>query len=290
MAYFVLPRRDPTIVIEENMRMRKPMVSTGERAAFSAIFALTVACFAPNQAYGAPITCNSSIVADPSLAPPCTASRIGGTNDVQTGASSVVSGDDAVFTDFNHNSLLRSNGSGWSIWIDTGIIEGGTGSATISFLWSLDGFLQIWIPTPSPECTTNGVTADFSLRAMTDTGTPLLTSDSLDSCTQNATLDINRSGSFSLDVTYGVPFAFGLGLFAAADSAVADFSHTAFLTSIVLPAGASFSSGSGTVYSTATSTPVPEPSSMLLLGTGTALLAKRFRRGKYRRDFCEFFL
>jgi hypothetical protein len=92
--------------------------------------------------------------------------------------------------------------------------------------------------------------------------------------------------------TYGVTFSGGFKLNGSTgDSGPAigvpvssfvpasyNFLNTATITSIVLPAGATLLTGSGTIYPLQTATPVPEPSSLVFVTTGLAYIARRLKK------------
>ena len=196
------------------------------------------------------------------VAPPCTHSWVTTSGffirdgDATTGPSSATAtdgfgADSLASTDFNLTHLAATTTASTgprseSRFLDTFEVSGGAGTGTATFHWSLIGTLQQFTPPAVCDLFRDGV--DFSLgavsRSLAFTTLPLCTAE---------TRTINRSGSFAITFTYGVPFLQGLTLYAEAPNGLVNL--TARITTIDLPAGAILTSGSGTAYPVTASSP-----------------------------------
>jgi len=149
-----------------------------------------------------------------------------------------------------------------SEWLDTFTILGGSGSGDMIVNWSLDGVLT-------------GVQTSVFLGQLSGTGGS--TTQLFRSTGNNV---VNTSGSFDVPFTYGVSFVTGLLLQASTNSlgGTADFLNTGRVTSLIIPEGATLTTGSNTTYPSL-AVVTPEPASLVLLGSGIfALIARRRRR------------
>jgi hypothetical protein len=196
------------------------------------------------------------------------------TGDIGTDATSATATGAAATTSFNLNQLSLTTPSpsggnqGESRFLDTFEVTGGSGTGSITFYWSATGTLQQFPPPANCDPFRDGV--DFGLSRASATNFIGLASTFLSLCAAE-TRAINRSGSFVVTFTYGVPFVSGLALSGAAPNGVVNV--TAQFTAIVLTAGATLTSGSGATYPATTS------ATLLLTNLGTLVQSLNLSSG-----------
>lgn len=198
------------------------------------------------------------------------------------------------------NSTLEPHADAFSGWTDTFVITGGTGTATAAVSVALHGHAEtrygangdIWYQA-EPSFETFGTSGHGSAQYSLDINYAALPPGVDPEYSRPITWEQNYSpplpafvaemgvqpdiltGSFVFE--YDVPFALRSSLSLSGFNQInVDFDHTATLSLIDLPDGASLTSGSGHVYPTAG---VPEPSAWVLFGFGLlALIGWRKKR------------
>lgn len=161
-------------------------------------------------------------------------------------------------------------------------MTGGTGDGVASFAWAIDGTLS---------ATTNGFSLAVFNAGATSTTWLECGSNHSGYCGSFPTVTgspVDQTITVSFPFTYGVPFLATFSLQVGTNSGTVDFFNTAALQPLFVttPAGVqvtgvSATSDSGLQYAIAAppeSAAVPEPGSMVLLGTGLAVLMLRLRR------------
>jgi hypothetical protein len=216
------------------------------------------------------------------LSAPCTDSWVFGSPsvaDVETGPSSASTAGASASATFGLNKASATNTQAQSDFLDMFTITGGSGSGTAIFMWSITGTMQQFAPPANCNPFLDGSNFIFFDPAIGSGGAaqffPL--------CSAMPLTTINRSGSYTVTFTYGVPFVEGLRLNADGFNGTVDMSDPGQFTDIILPLGATLTTGSGTTYPTITANPVPEPATLTLTAVGLAGAATRYRRRVSRR-------
>jgi hypothetical protein len=219
--------------------------------------------------------------------------------------------------DLELNSSLAPEMSADSDWVDTFLIEGGTGTGTAVVTVELDGTVQSGYGENGTAFydETSGTfeafgrngfgTARYTLEPIYDgdpfgfgsDGPPNVVRFEQDFSNQNPLAtsfpdflsDIDPApmiltGEFLFE--YGIPFALSGSLFLSGHLQIdIDYFNTASLSLFTLPAGATLTSGSGHLYTVSGGalppTAVPEPGSVWLLGCGLLVLVS-FARSRRR--------
>ena len=203
------------------------------------------------------------VPSDPStVSPPCTHSWVttsgfvvsdGEASTAPTSASATAFGTSAsAATSFNSTRVSISSTSahggprGSSRFLDTVQIDGGSGTGTVTFYWRLSGELQQFAPPAVCDPFRNGV--DFQFFAVSRN----LAFATLPLCNADART-VNRTGSFSVSFTYGLPFVQGLTVYGEAPNGLVNLA--AEFTAIELPPGATVTFGSGATYPVVVTSP-----------------------------------
>lgn len=207
-------------------------------------------CGVPGSSVALPAPCTDSWVAPSGFASGPTGQASSGPTTAST--TNALGANASANTSFNLNqlSLTSTSGSsagpvGESRFLDEFMVTGGTGTATVKFYWSATGALQQFAPPTNCDPFRDGV--DYGLGAVSGSSAASLAWQFLSLCTADTRV-VNRTGSFAVTVTYGVPFVEGLVLSGDAPNGLVNV--TTRFTAIELPTGATLSAASHTVYPT----------------------------------------
>jgi hypothetical protein len=178
-----------------------------------------------------------------------------------------------------------ANAFAWSIWTDTILITGGAGTGEVTFGSHVTGSFTNHTTTSFTLAINQGAGGNF-----TGFSTTLLYAE-MPVWTPDFSYDVTLPYVFTYDVPFtltawldlsGTLNSLCCGGIDAQPPFSADFSHTAILDTVILPAGASLDALWGTYPAQAAPAPVPEPTTLALLGLGLARLGFR-RRQRARR-------
>jgi hypothetical protein len=177
-----------------------------------------------------------------------------------TGSTHLSSLSDEVVSDFGVNRIFASSLDAIveSQFLEPFVVMGGSGSGVMTVRWQLEG--QLSIPGASAECsgpTDPDVIEDdpgcrMAIRFLGQGAfpSPLPQPIVLRNPGGAASKTVQLTGSVDVPFTYGVPFVGGFVLSGETreTDGTLDFFNTGGVTALVLPAGASVQTGSGTEY------------------------------------------